>query len=79
MRFTTFTGIVRTMTPELPDDPDAEQVRAWVELAELSLDPDFRAAVRRMLAAVNGWPAPDGLAPVLDWSVRALRLRSSRR
>ncbi|MEN3305963.1 MAG: hypothetical protein V7603_2165, partial [Micromonosporaceae bacterium] len=25
-----------------------EQVQAWVELAELSLDPDFRASVRRM-------------------------------
>ncbi|WP_051797590.1 MerR family transcriptional regulator [Streptomyces sp. NRRL S-337] len=164
---TEFTAIVRSMTPELPDDPHAEQVRAWVELAELSLDTDFRATVRRMveeysaeqpgaavgprpdlaaevrayvgpalaagidpaapqadptvaaltaryatvlgrpdtpedtplvhrrllhrlesmndprrdryfqlLAAINGWPAPEALAPVLDWSVRALRLRT---
>src|SRR5258708_38843276 len=36
------------MTPELPDNPDAEQVEAWVELAELSQDPDFRASMRRM-------------------------------
>lgn len=43
-----FTAVIRTMTPELPDDPEAEQVEAWVELAELSQDPDFRAAVRRM-------------------------------
>lgn len=42
----TFAGIMRSMTPELPDDPDAEQVQAWVELAELSQDPDFRAYVR---------------------------------
>ncbi len=164
-------GDVRTRSrgtyPELPDDPHAEQVRAWVELAELSLDTDFRATVRRMveeysaeqpgaavgprpdlaayvrayvgpalaagidaaapqadpivaaltahyatvlggpdtpedtplvhrrllhrlesmndprrdryfqlLAAINGWPAPEALAPVLDWSVRALRLRT---
>ncbi|UZJ32699.1 MerR family transcriptional regulator [Streptomyces endophytica] len=165
-----FTAIVRSMTPELPDDPDAEQVRAWVELAELTLDRDFRAAVRRMveeyaaeqpgaavgprpdlaatvrahvgpalaagidpagppadptvaaltahyatvlgrldtpqgtldvqrqllrrlesmndprrdhyfplLAAINGWPAPEALAPVLDWSVRALRVRTCSR
>ncbi|MFG3114571.1 MerR family transcriptional regulator [Streptomyces sp. NPDC048197] len=173
---TEFTAIVRSMTPELPDDPHAEQVRAWVELAELALDTDFRAAVRRMveeyaaeqpgagagpspdlaavvrayvgpalaagidpaapqadptvaaltahyatvlgrldtpegtpeetcedtpevhrqllhrlesmndprrdryfqlLAAINGWPAPEPTAPVLDWSVRALRLRTS--
>src|SRR5258708_31158629 len=36
------------MTPELPDNPDAEQVEAWVELAELSQDPDFRASMRRV-------------------------------
>ncbi|MEV4746415.1 MerR family transcriptional regulator [Streptosporangium sp. NPDC049248] len=44
-----FAGIMRSMTPELPDDPEAEQVEAWVELAELSQDPDFRAGVRRMV------------------------------
>ncbi len=43
-----FAGIMRSMTPELPDNPDAEQVRAWVELAELSQDPEFRARMRHM-------------------------------
>ncbi|MGN9810492.1 MerR family transcriptional regulator [Micromonospora sp. BQ11] len=43
-----FAGILRSMTPELPDDPDAEQVAAWMELAELSRDPDFRAGMRRV-------------------------------
>src|SRR4051794_23509304 len=36
------------MVPELPDDPEPAQVRAWVELAELVQDPDFRASMRRM-------------------------------
>lgn len=155
-----FAGIRRSMTPELPDDPEAEQVQAWAELAELSQDPDFRASMRGMardeaaerrqggapvlrrgliavvrdqaspalvariepdspqaspvvaaltahyaqircrpddaglrrellarlesvndprreryltlLAVINGWPAPDSLAPVLDWFTRAL-------
>lgn len=44
----TFAGIRRSMTPEIPDSPEAEQVRAWVEWAELALDPGFRASVRRM-------------------------------
>lgn len=158
-----FAGIRRSMTPELPDNPEPEQVEAWVELAELSQDPDFRASVRRMaehhaaeraqgdttllrrdsaamvrdhagpalaagvdpaspqadpvvaavtaqyahvfgrpddldlrrrlltrlesandprreqylrlLAVINGWPAPESLAPVLDWFVQALRAR----
>ncbi|MFI5659953.1 MerR family transcriptional regulator [Streptomyces sp. NPDC051684] len=159
-----FAGVMRSMTPELPDSPETEQIQAWVELAEMSLDPGFRAAVRRMtegqaaeqarsglmgprrdiaaavraqagpaltagidpasaqadpivaaftahyaellgrpddvelrrrlatrlervndprrerylqlLAVVNGWPAPESLAPVFDWSVKALRIRT---
>ncbi|MFG1822780.1 MerR family transcriptional regulator [Microbispora bryophytorum] len=42
------TGIRRTMTPELPDDPEDEQVEAWIELAELAADPEFGALMRRV-------------------------------
>ncbi|KUJ42963.1 MerR family transcriptional regulator [Streptomyces sp. NRRL F-5122] len=161
-----FAGVRRSMTPEMPDSPDAEQVRAWVEWAELILDPDFRAGMRRMaedhaaeqalgdtatprrdlaavvrdrvgpalaagidpasrradpivaalaahqaqvlgrpddaelrrlllarlesvsdprrdryvelLAVINGWPAPESLAPALGWSVQAVRVRMER-
>ncbi|MER6945305.1 MerR family transcriptional regulator [Nonomuraea sp. NPDC000554] len=41
-------AVRQSMTPELPDNPEAEQVEAWVELAELSQDADFRAGMRRM-------------------------------
>nr|WSY51871.1 MerR family transcriptional regulator [Streptomyces sp. NBC_00886] len=156
----------RSMTPELPDSPTEEQVEAWVELAELSLDADFRAGLRRgaeehaasrsaggalpprpdvvavardhataavasgitpespradpvvaalvsdcartlgrpdagqpqqwlsrrlaaanvprrdryfhLLAVINDWPAPEPLAPALDWSLTALRMRTTR-
>jgi DNA-binding transcriptional MerR regulator len=158
-----FAGVMRSMTPELPDNPEAEQVEAWVELAELSQDPDFRASMRRtaehyaaqraqhrttvvrrdfaavvrdqvgpalasgidpaspqadavvgavvaqyahvfgrpddddlrrrlltwietvndprrerylqLLSVINGWPAPDSLAPVFDWFIQGLRAR----
>ncbi|MFJ9736620.1 MerR family transcriptional regulator [Streptomyces sp. NPDC101166] len=161
-----FVGIRRSMTPQLPDDPDTEQLQAWVELAELAEDPEFRAHVRQMvedqaagciphtppsrhsvlavivrdqiapavaagiepaspqadpivsalvtrcahlfehrddaeyrrhlltrlerlndprreryfslLAVINGWPGPESLQPVLDWSVHALRARTQR-
>lgn len=43
-----FVGIMRSLTPELPDDPSTAQVEAWVELAELAQDPDFRESLRRM-------------------------------
>ena len=42
-----FSGIMRSLTPELPTDPQAEQVAAWVQLAELSQDPEFRAGLRQ--------------------------------
>lgn len=162
-----FEGIRRSMTPELPDNPEAEQVEAWVELAEISQDPDFRAVMRRtaeqhaaeraqgdpttlrrdsaamvrdhvgpalaagvdpaspqagpivaavtaqyahvfgcpddtglrqrllarletandprrdqylqLLAVVNGWPAPESLAPVFDWFIQALRAQAPAR
>src|ERR1700722_18410661 len=34
--------------PDLPDDPSAEQVEAWVDLAELVADRDFRDQVRQV-------------------------------
>jgi DNA-binding transcriptional MerR regulator len=147
-------GIRRTLTPQLPEEPDARQVEAWLELAELTQDSEFRAAVRqladghrpgprpdavalvreqagpavaagidpvsaeaapvveavlarcrelgadpdedrlaarlaaaadprrerylRLLAVVNGWPAPQRLGPVLDWFLRALAARRGR-
>ncbi|MFE0171121.1 MerR family transcriptional regulator [Streptomyces sp. NPDC059002] len=161
-----FAAVVRSMTPQLPDEPDAEQVAAWVELAELFQDRDFCATIRemasnlatdrtpegmtalprvlaeavraqispalaagiapaspqadpivaaltghyalvldrpddtglrelladrlqsmddprrdrylRLLAVINGWPAPESLAPALHWSVLALRARLPR-
>ncbi|MGF1428333.1 MerR family transcriptional regulator [Kitasatospora sp. LaBMicrA B282] len=42
-----FVAMMRAAMPELPEDPTGEQTEAWVELAELVQDPDFRAAVRR--------------------------------
>ncbi|MEA2131227.1 MAG: hypothetical protein QOJ85_4118 [Solirubrobacteraceae bacterium] len=44
-------GIVARMRgamPELPDEPTDEQLEAWIELAELVADDDFRAVIRRM-------------------------------
>ncbi|MGA5266952.1 MerR family transcriptional regulator [Streptomyces lydicamycinicus] len=40
-------AMVRAATPDLPGDPSSEQVAAWVELAELVGDEDFRARMRR--------------------------------
>lgn len=39
--------LLRQSMPDLPDDPTPEQVDAWVELADLVQDQDFRSGVRR--------------------------------
>src|SRR5215813_3756546 len=43
-----FVAMMRAAMPDLPEDPTAGQLEAWVELGELCQDPDFRASVRRM-------------------------------
>jgi DNA-binding transcriptional MerR regulator len=52
--------------PELPDEPAPEQVEAWLELAELIRDPDFRTRIRAMaeagVAERSQGDAPDGNA-----------------
>ncbi|MFI6943264.1 MerR family transcriptional regulator [Streptomyces sp. NPDC050418] len=35
--------------PDLPDDPTAAQVDAWVELAEMLQDPEFRRSMRKVI------------------------------
>jgi DNA-binding transcriptional MerR regulator len=39
--------------PDLPDDPSAEQVEAWVELAELVTDRTFRKQVRQVAGSTG--------------------------
>ncbi|MEV4280047.1 MerR family transcriptional regulator [Actinoplanes xinjiangensis] len=40
--------LLRSTMPNLPGEPTAEQVEAWIELARLVQDSDFRAGIRRM-------------------------------
>ena len=52
---------MRQLPADLPDDPSPEQVSAWVELAELVADDDFRQRARSMVLA-GQQAAPDGAA-----------------
>ncbi|AGZ45149.1 MerR family transcriptional regulator [Actinoplanes friuliensis] len=66
-----FAGITRTLTPELPDDPEPAQLEAWVELAELVQDPGFAARLRLLAELYTdvrspGLPRPDPVALVRD-------------
>jgi DNA-binding transcriptional MerR regulator len=39
--------------PDLPEDPSPEQVEAWIELAGLAGDPDFRQRIRQTIVEVG--------------------------
>lgn len=62
---------MRQLPAELPDDPTAEQVDAWVELATLVSDPDFATRVREMVVAGAAEPDPDDDLPAPDPGVVA--------
>ncbi|MCX5206471.1 MerR family transcriptional regulator [Streptomyces sp. NBC_00237] len=71
-----FGAVIRSMTPALPDDPSTEQIEAWVELAELFQDADFRTSVNGMARNLASDRAPDGdglaLPRILAEAVRSL-------
>ena len=53
----------RTGAPELPDDPTADQVAAWVEIVELLRDPNYIASSRRMAELAQTEEAEPGVSP----------------
>jgi DNA-binding transcriptional MerR regulator len=60
---------MRTLPPQLPDEPTTEQVEAWVELAELVSDPAFRARAREMAVAgseARGDQPPFDPGPIVE-------------
>ncbi|AEV83318.1 MerR family transcriptional regulator [Actinoplanes sp. SE50] len=67
-------AVARSMTPDLPADPEPEQIEAWVELAGLFQDDDFRATLHGMAREMAGDRAADdrtGLPRVLADAIRA--------
>jgi hypothetical protein len=53
--------------------PDDAELHGWLlDRLEAANDPR-RDRYFQLLALINGWPAPERLVPVIDWSVAALR------
>jgi DNA-binding transcriptional MerR regulator len=59
-----FVERLRSLRPALPDDPEVEQLEAWIELADLLRDDDFRRAVRGYLR--DRYASPPGLLMTAD-------------
>jgi DNA-binding transcriptional MerR regulator len=65
---------MRSARPDLPDDPTPEQVEAWIELAQLIADPDFRRRIRAMsqrAAADRSEPQPTAAGDRAAWGAAA--------
>jgi DNA-binding transcriptional MerR regulator len=64
---------MRSAKPALPDDPTPEQLQAWLELAELVQDKDFRARIRAMSEVQSAareageWPIEPDDAAKQQW------------
>lgn len=63
---------MRSTAVNLPDDPTPEQVDAWVELAELVQDPEFRARMRRAAELNHAGRGPDTPAGASRWFAKRL-------
>ncbi|TDD00944.1 MerR family transcriptional regulator [Nonomuraea deserti] len=64
-----FVDRLREMRPHLPEDPAAAQLEAWIELADLVQDEEFRGAVRSYLQDTFSTPPGRLMAatPVQDF------------
>ncbi|MEQ0559182.1 MerR family transcriptional regulator [Amycolatopsis sp. NEAU-NG30] len=65
-------GLVRTLTPELPEDPSPAQLDAWIELAGLMQDAEFRAILRELVDSIEPGLRRDLAAQVRDAVTPAL-------
>ncbi|KUJ40216.1 MerR family transcriptional regulator [Streptomyces sp. NRRL F-5122] len=63
---------MRRSAADLPEDPTPEQVDAWVELAEMLQDPDFRATMRKATEFNAADRGPDVPAGASLWFVKRL-------
>lgn len=65
--------IVAALVARCDDFVDRRRLPARLEL----LDDPRKERYFRLLAVINGWPAPESLRPVRDWSLHALRVRTA--
>lgn len=81
-----FDAGMRSAKPELPDDPTPEQLQAWMELAELVQDKDFRQRIRQMGESHSasrdagesmGEPSESGRQQWYDWTSAAAEAMSA--
>jgi DNA-binding transcriptional MerR regulator len=66
-----FAQRMRTTLPVLPDEPSIERIDAWVELAGLVQDSEFRARVREMIVEGERQRAASGITETDQATQRA--------
>jgi DNA-binding transcriptional MerR regulator len=66
-----FAHRMRSALPVLPDEPSAEQIDAWVELARLVQDSAFRTRIREMIVEGERQRAASGISETDEATQRA--------
>jgi DNA-binding transcriptional MerR regulator len=66
-----FAQRMRAALPVLPDEPSPEQIDAWVELAGLVHDSEFRARIREMIVEGERQRAASGITEIDEATQRA--------
>jgi hypothetical protein len=54
---------------------DGDELRHRLLARLVQINDPRRERYLQLLAVINGWLAPESLAPVLDWSIQALSAR----
>ncbi|MFJ8209042.1 MerR family transcriptional regulator [Streptomyces sp. NPDC096033] len=70
-----FASLMRSVMPELPDNPTPEQVGAGVELAELCRSTEFRSVLRHVAVDQAQEPSPEAVGDLHDDLNRTMRER----
>lgn len=58
--------------------PDDTELRRLLLARLESVSDPRRDRYVQLLAVINGWPAPESLAPASNWSIEAVRVRMER-
>jgi hypothetical protein len=71
-----FVAVVSAHYAHVLGRPNNVDLLRWLLTRLETANDARRERYLQLLAVINGWRAPEGLAPVLDWCIQALRART---
>ena len=69
-------GALAALYAHTSGSPDNAELRRRLVVRLEAVNDPRRERYLQLLAVINGWQAPESLAPVLGWSIEAIRVRT---